>query len=364
RTFIPTSHEIRTVILTFALKSYRTQNHLFSQLRFFFFLLQSKCQWSGKNPRKRWPSSRAPQGEGEQASPAAPPPRQPRNLQGLLRFAMDAAWAEYAPHDSEVQPMDEESKKFLEEALKSLTIDVVQLLQKQIRILKKVEQVTARDDVSEYLKALDMILEYVDNIDFANVPAPQAQGGRLRTACHPLPEQPLLPAGHPGQRFVPKLLEMIEKDPNPQVVVKALYALSGIVRANEEGYNQLVHYNGLVVLLDTLKQRNDKFISKTAFLLTSLCKQHPDLRSRLVFLDYVPVLIQLISSPRSPSHEHALALLVTIVEENSAAEAECKNPKYNLKDVLQRYNRIVRNQEEYWEEEQYCKRLFHMIATD
>lgn len=56
----------------------------------------------------------------------------------------------------------------MEDALKSLTVDVVELLQKQIRILQKVEQVKAEDDVSEFEEAIETILEYVDQIDTAN----------------------------------------------------------------------------------------------------------------------------------------------------------------------------------------------------
>lgn len=67
---------------------------------------------------------------------------------------------------------------------------------------------------------------------------------------------------------------------------------------------------------------------------------------RLVFLDYLPHLIQLISTERSAIHEHILSLLVALAEENPSAIAECKNPKYNLKEVLQRYIGGIRNREE------------------
>lgn len=40
-----------------------------------------------------------------------PQPRQPHNIQGLLRFAMEATKAEDAPEESELGPMDEEVNK-------------------------------------------------------------------------------------------------------------------------------------------------------------------------------------------------------------------------------------------------------------
>lgn len=56
----------------------------------------------------------------------------------------------------------------MEEALKSMTIDVVEVLQKQIELLKRVEQVSADEDATEYTEAIETILDYIDHIDIAN----------------------------------------------------------------------------------------------------------------------------------------------------------------------------------------------------
>lgn len=48
-----------------------------------------------------------------------------------------------------------------------MTIDVVELLRKQIEILKNVDKIKAEDDVSQYEDAVDTILEHVDHIDVA-----------------------------------------------------------------------------------------------------------------------------------------------------------------------------------------------------
>lgn len=316
--------------------------------------------------------------EGQPESSIQPrQPRQPTSLQGLLRFAMEATKSEDAPHESEFQPMDEERRKFLEEALKSMTIDVIEVLQKQIKTLQKVDQIKVDDDVAEYVEALETILDYIDHIDIANdfhkiggfmvlYPCLKCVNPKIRSGgceliavlCqnNPYCQQIIL-----DNEFIPCLLKLLEDDPDVNVAVKALYALSGIVRDCQEGFNQLIHYNGLTVLLKALSRNNEKLITKTTFLLAALCRSQPDLKSRLIFLDYLPVLISLIAEERKPSHEHVLSLLVSLVEENSSAIAECKNAKYNLKDVLQRYINSIRNKEECLEEEQYCKRLLHIL---
>ncbi|KAG5892773.1 hypothetical protein JTB14_007988 [Gonioctena quinquepunctata] len=306
--------------------------------------------------------------------------RQPTSLQGLLRFAMEATKAEDAPHDSEFQPMDEEKKKFLENALKSMTIDVVEVLQKQIESLRKVEKWEPGADITEFVEAIETILEYVDNIDIANdfhkiggftilYPCLKSKSARIRAeGCellavlcqnNPYCQQIVL-----DNEFIPMLISMIEKDEDMQVAAKAIYALGGIVRENTEGLNQLIHYDGLAVLLGAIKKNNEKFVMKAAFLLSSLCRASCKIKGQMISLGYVPVLISLISTERSQSHEHVLSLLVSLVENNAEAIAECKNSCFNLKDVLQIYIATVRNKEECQEEEEYCKRLLHILNAE
>lgn len=309
--------------------------------------------------------------------PVYPQPRQPTNLQGLLRFCMDATKAEDAPHESHFQPMDEERRKWLEEAIKSMTVDVIELLQKQIRILENVDKIKADDDITEYENAVEIILDHVDNIDIACdfhkiggfmvlYPCLKSSHPKLRVfGCELLAvlcqHNPYCQRVVLDNEFVPKLLSMIEKDEEPQVAVKALYALSAIVRHSQEGFNQLIHYNGPAILLKTLDRADDRFISKATFLMSSLCSSQSDFKSRLVFLDYVPTLISLISKERKPSHEHALSLLATLVEDNATAVSECRNPRHNLQQVLQKYIETCGNKEECMEEVQHCRRILYLV---
>ncbi|XP_074039621.1 hsp70-binding protein 1 isoform X2 [Leptinotarsa decemlineata] len=255
-------------------------------------------------------------------------PRQPSSLQGLLRFAMEATKTEDAPHDSVFQPLDEERKRFLENALKSMTIDVVEVLQKQIQTLRKIENLKPGDDTTEFVEAIDTILEYVDNIDIANdfhkiggftilYPCLKCSNAKVRAGgCELLAvlcqnntycQKIVL-----DNEFIPMLLSLIEKDEDTIVAVKAIYALS----------------------------------------------------DHLINLGFVSTLISLISMERLTSHEHVLSLLVCLVENNVKAISECKNPSLKLKEVLQRYLASIRSKEECQEEEEYCKRLLHILNSE
>lgn len=67
-------------------------------------------------------------GTGGPGGGGEPPrqPRQPRDLQGLLRFCVQATSAEDAPAPSNQAPMDSERRRWLEEAINSMTVNPIQ----------------------------------------------------------------------------------------------------------------------------------------------------------------------------------------------------------------------------------------------
>ncbi|CAG9864335.1 unnamed protein product [Phyllotreta striolata] len=304
-------------------------------------------------------------------------PRQPTNLQGLLRFSMDVCKSEEAPHEF-LYNMDEEKKKFLEGALSSMTLNVVEVLQKQIKLLRGIERMKD-DDLSGYLNALDIILDYVDNLDTANDfhkiggflilnPCLRCRDGKIRaTTCeligvlsqnNPYCQNVMIQNG-----FVTTLLGIIEKDLDVQVIVKAILALGGIIRENKEGISDFLQHEGLRTLHESLRVKNDNVIIKICFLLSSLCRSRAQLKGDMVKLGYVDQLLKLLVTERCSYHEHVLSLLVTLLENNKEAVKECEKFNYNVKDVLQRYMQGIRNKD-CLDEEEYCRQILHMINAE
>lgn len=76
---------------------------------------------------------------------------------------MEATKSEDAPHDSHFEPMDEERRRFLEEALKSLTLDVVEEIEKAMKTLMDPDK--AEEDKAD---AIEIIIDFVQDIDAAN----------------------------------------------------------------------------------------------------------------------------------------------------------------------------------------------------
>lgn len=135
-----------------------------------------------------------------------------------------------------------QKKTFLNEALSSLTVNVIERLEDAVRTLSEVINLRADDDSTEYENALDRVSDLVDNIDIANdfykiggfaifLPCLNSSHSniRWRTANivaelaqnNPFCQEKILAAG-----LFPILLSMIDTDPSEQAKIKALYAIS------------------------------------------------------------------------------------------------------------------------------------------
>lgn len=56
----------------------------------------------------------------------------------------------------------------MEEALKSMTINVIEILQKNVQILQNAESLSVDSDPEEYMNCFEVILDHIDRIDTAN----------------------------------------------------------------------------------------------------------------------------------------------------------------------------------------------------
>lgn len=135
-----------------------------------------------------------------------------------------------------------QKKAFLNEALSSLTVNVIEEMQKAVQTLSNVNDLRAEDDSSEYENALERMADLVDNIDIANdfykiggfaifQPCLNSSHSNIRWRIadiiaelaqnNPFCQNKLLEAG-----VFPVLLSIIDTDPSEQTRVKALYAVS------------------------------------------------------------------------------------------------------------------------------------------
>ncbi|XP_076618671.1 hsp70-binding protein 1 [Colletes latitarsis] len=282
-------------------------------------------------------------------------PRQPRNLQGLLRFAMETTNSQGSTNDTSFNPMDKEKRQFLENMFSSLSCNVIEELQKNIKILSNVVDLGPDDDTSQYEIALESIADYVDNTDIANdfykiggfsifgpcLNSPHSSI-RWRTADliaelaqnNPFCQEKFLETG-----LFPILLNMIDTDPAEAARIKALYAISCIVREHLISLKYMDINDGYSVLLRAMQSPVKKLQIKSAFLFCSLCNKENmnDLKLTLVNMGLVEQASGLLATDGllPEIRDQLLNILDGLTNDDfHPALKECRRPELYLQSTL------------------------------
>lgn len=316
--------------------------------------------------------------------PVSNQPRQPTNLQGLLRYAMEASNSQGTNNESQFQPLDEERKEFLKQTLSSLSINMVEELQKALKVLSNVVDLRPDDDTSEHEAALETIADFVDSIDVANdfykiggfsifgpcLNSPHS-GIRWRAAeviaelaqNNPFCQDRILETG-----LFPTLLNMIDTDPAETVRVKALYAVSCIVREHPMSLKYMDINDGYSVLLRAMQSSLKKLQIKSAFLLSSLCSKEGvnDLKSMLVNMGLIEQATGLLAmDDLLPEIRDQLLSIVDALTSDDIPVAlqECRRPELCFQSTLERYVKELK-QEENPDQIDACNRILKKVFSD
>ncbi|XP_062918428.1 hsp70-binding protein 1 isoform X3 [Mobula hypostoma] len=266
----------------------------------------------------------------------------PNNLQGLLRLAVEAgSVGDTAP---ELQPMPEERRQWLQDALSDAFnghLDEIKQLKDCLEILKEMPEDDTGDDERRW-NALDTVADLCENLDnagdFCKLAGMQLVVSnflecldpelRWRTAhligtCsqnNPFVQEHVLNLG-----TMPKLLDLLNSDNNDMVRIKALFAISCLVREQEAGLREFVDHDGFSVLMRAMQSNVEKLKVKAAFLLQNLLINSPEHKGGVSCTDAVPhqlnfanvlcsmgmvqQLVSLIQTEHDPFHEHVLGAL-------------------------------------------------------
>lgn len=309
--------------------------------------------------------------------PMASQPRQPTSLQGVLRYAMEAREAQSDGEPSHFEPMDEERKEFLKKTLTSLTGSIIDELQNAIKVLSDVVDLRPDDDASSYEAALEQISDYVDNMDIAN-DFYKIGGFAIFGPCLNSPHSSIrwraadviaeLAQNNPfcQDRFVesglfPILLNMIDTDPAETVRVKALYAVSCIVREHPMSLKCMDEHDGYSILLRAMQSSVKKLQIKSAFLLSSLCYKDDaiDLKLSLINMGLVEQVAGLltINDLQLEIRDQLLNILDGLTNENfQNGLAECRRPELCLQLTLERYMKEL-EKEDCPDQVDICRRI-------
>ncbi|KAM8844008.1 hsp70-binding protein 1 [Spinachia spinachia] len=318
--------------------------------------------------------------------------RYPQNLQGVLRLAVDAGSAAEA-HEP-VEAMSEERKVWLRKALAEVSkgqMDEVEQMKQCLALLRQ-------EDVSEAARegddekdgddretAFEILSELCENLD--NARDLMTLGGlqlcTSRYLCHaqsglrwraaqliassaqnmPEVQVHLFTIG-----ALPKLLQLTDSDPHPAVRVKALYAVSCLIREQETVLQAFLSHDGVSVLMRAMQSDIEKLRTKSAFLLVNLLTSHPEQKDTAVSMGMVQQLVSILRTPHSSLHEHVLGALCCLVEDCPQGLKDCRSPALGLKELLRQRSGELQGKEESQEELDFCERLmlvcFHGQQSD
>ncbi|KAG6443055.1 hsp70-binding protein 1 [Manduca sexta] len=284
-------------------------------------------------------------------------PRPPRNLQGLLRFAMEATKSEDAPGNSEFGPMDEERKNFLEEALKSMTANMAEVLSKSIKVLSNPERIQSiqlgemlPDDI---ITAFNNLLEVVDDIDIANdfykmggfAIFPVCYGSEneqvrllassvLAEVCqnNPYCQARALECG-----LLNVLLNLVLTE-RRLALSKCLSAISCTAREYDPACRELIAQGGCKTLAQLLTTDEPMVRTKAAFLIRYLCHSYPEAKKQFIEMNVIRTIAEQIKAGRDNTSEHILSIMLILVENNNPVVlAQCREPSLDLKQTLEKH---------------------------
>ncbi|XP_063541228.1 hsp70-binding protein 1-like [Cydia strobilella] len=305
-------------------------------------------------------------------------PRQPRNLQGLLRFAMEATKAEDAPGNSELGPMDEERKRFLEDALKSLTVDVAKVLQDAIAVLSDADKIHSvqlgQSLPNEINQAFTSIMDFIDDIDTANdfyklggfSVFPVCYGseneeirtrasGILAELCqnNPFCQSRALESG------LLNVLLALARTERGEALAKCVAAISCTCREYPPSCRELVSQGGCDTIATVCGATDVRARTKAALLARHLCDHYPEAREKLAQLNLVKTLAEQLSAGRDASSEHLLNTLLTLLADlDERVLAQCRDPGLGLKGILERHLKHPELKDDTFREEvDYCQEI-------
>lgn len=304
------------------------------------------------------------------------PPRNPRDLQGLLKFCLETTKGEDAPDvsGSALESMDPERREWLRKAIEDMSVDVFQELAKCVEILSDHDVIMNEEaSVERPLYAFECIEDWVGQVDMAN--NFQRLGGftALRLclasphervaagACHIVAElaqnNPHCQQALLDDKMLDEVLKIAKEDARTGVKTKALYAVSSTVRSFPPGYEAMKKLNGFEVVLQLLQIDDVTLRTKACFLLASLMQEHPDLKAELTRMGLCELLFAVLNEEHGTHHEHVARTLVAMLENNPEAVKACHDLPLNLSQLLEDRVKFLEGKEEFLEERDYCKEL-------
>ncbi|XP_076451101.1 hsp70-binding protein 1-like isoform X2 [Babylonia areolata] len=309
--------------------------------------------------------------------------RQPKDLQGLLKFCVENTKAEDAPEAN--REMSPERKEWLSQALDGMRRDPVQEVKEHIRAVGVYlgSQSPSDQARSDALHSLEELFDWCESLDMA-MDFVKIGGMSIlhELLTHSDPE-----VRRPGFQLVgalvqnhrecqeaavrgevlPTMLRVLHTEQDPEVQCTALQAISCLVRDSsvEEAREQFLSHQGFEVLRKVLQSPGPfKRVVKIAFFLDVLCRKHPQYKDMVCESGMVELLAQEVSQgEHQQSHEHLMSALLRLATDHPPTQQLLARPHLHMTSVLRDRVTLLTGREENEEERAYAEKLLQIIQS-
>jgi len=314
-------------------------------------------------------------------------PRQPKDLEGLLKFCMQATLKEDAKGDSaSTEPLSSERLQWLQEAIKGMSVDVVQELLQALKILSKpciYDSKASKSELKEAELAFDIILDRIGCIDMGNnfhkIGGPDVLKRCIKHSPHSMIKWNAsniiaeLSQNNPScqeqlikQGFIPLMINLLRRASIEQSSIdemcclKAIYAISCMIRQNMFGIALFLSLDGpkdLVKCAILPQNTSIKLLIKTCFFVASICNQNKAAIEAFSEIGLTRHLIMRLTDERNiQAYEYIAKALVCLMKEKSN-ETEWIALEDDLKSHIESRKHILSEKQECEEELSYYQEI-------
>ncbi|KAL3842691.1 hypothetical protein ACJMK2_020679 [Sinanodonta woodiana] len=304
--------------------------------------------------------------------------RTPKDLQGLLRFCVEATKNDDQTSESRFEKMPEEKRKWLEEALHEMTVNPIERMKICLSLLGMEDE---EEDLDKKIAALDELHDWCEFIDFAidfhkiggfsvlhyllhhDEPELRWKGLELIAALvqnNPYCQKALLEEPN----LFKEILLILDTDSDATVRTKALLATSCLTRDFPEAQKVFVDSDGFSITLRAMQSNVEKLKIKAAFMLSSFVADKPEYKNLLCDMGMIDQLIGHLGEEHSSFHEHLLSAILTIGQDFSRGVKEFRRPELALEQTLLQKQRDLAGKEEFMEELQHATELLRLMKEN
>lgn len=161
---------------------------------------------------------------------------------------------------------------------------------------------------------------------------------------------------------LPKLVRLLDIESDDEVRLKALYAVSCLVRQNKEAYAEFEKLGGSPIIGKILLQSSvDRLRTKASFLVSTLCEQEESFRNILTSSKFVEEACRLLPQVSGQCREYVLSTLLLLSRTSPRVGAVLLEGSSD--STLRQFVAEHTGVDQYREEVEYSKELLKIIGT-